>query len=183
MFNQEQVSIKDRSQLFWEGMKIFMGANLIAAFTNIKIFLPNNPVPIVFQTTVVLLLSILMGRKAAYCVLLFIIEGLIGLPVFAKGGGFLYLFGATGGYIFGYLVASYVVGIISENLQNKTLAKAFYAMALGKGLIFFFGCLHLSTFVGFSQAILLGVLPFLGPDLLKLFLNVCILKKVNWAHR
>lgn len=183
MYNESLTWKKQQEGLLWEFLKIFLGANLIAIFSHIKIFLPNNPIPIVFQTTVVLLLAVVMGRKAAFSVLLFLLEGAFGLPVFAKGGGLLYFTGATGGYLLGYFVAAYVVGIIMEVGARKTLKRAFYAMVVGKLIIFLFGVIHFSSFVGVKNAIWLGVVPFLGPDLLKIFFNIGLLKYIGWEEK
>jgi biotin transport system substrate-specific component len=91
------------------------------------------------------------------------------------------LAGPTGGYLLGYVVVAYVVGRLIEARRQKTLFNALISMAIGNGLLFLFGAVWLSTFVGLSKAIMLGVVPFLIGDLLKLFASLKILHWLGFA--
>jgi len=157
------------------------GSLLIALFGRISIPLPFTPVPLVTHFNVCLLLGITLGSKrAAATVLLYIIEGACGLPVFAMGqGGFSVLFGPRGGYIFGYVAAAYLAGYLWEKAKEKNGRVAFGALATGNLVIYCFGVLQLSCFLGFTRALLLGVVPFIIGDFLKLVLSVRLLKWIK----
>ncbi len=150
----------------------------IAIFAHIAIPLPFTPVPLVLQGSICLFLGIVLGSKrAALAVLLFLLQGSCGLPVFANGsGGGAYLLGPTGGYLLGYCVGAFVTGYIWERLRTKTEARAFLAMMAGNMVIYLLGVTHLGQFIGGERAFYLGVAPFIVSDLLKLFLNVRALK-------
>lgn len=145
-----------------------LGASLLLCFAAwISLRLPFTPVPIVFTPQMVLFLSVLLGKRAPLAVGAYLLEGAMGLPVFAGGAsGIVHLLGPTGGYLFGYLAASYVVGRISA----KTPVRAFGSMLLGNALIYLFGLPHLATFVGWENALKMGFYPFVALDLLKLLI-------------
>jgi biotin transport system substrate-specific component len=151
---------------------LVLGASILLAISAwISIPLPFTPVPISFTAQLVLLLSVLMGKRGAYATGLYLAQGALGLPVFANGGCTLaYFMGPTGGYLIGFLVASYLVGSLSEKLQNRTPAKIFGIMLLGNLCIYACGVPHLGLLIGFQSALLLGFVPHIGGDLLKLAL-------------
>jgi biotin transport system substrate-specific component len=130
------------------------------------------------------LLSTLLGSKRApAAVALFLAQGAFGLPVFTHGGcGLAYFFGPRGGYLIGYLVAAYTVGKVVELLGKRTLSTAFTAMLAGNAVLFLCGATWLSTFIGVEKAILLGVVPFLLGDLLKIACSLKILHWMGWAR-
>ena len=85
-----------------------IGSFLLAISSKVQI--PLTPVPVTLQTLVLLVMSMFLGwRGAVGATSLYLFQGAIGLPVFAHGGGFIILFGPTGGYLFGFLIASLVV--------------------------------------------------------------------------
>lgn len=131
--------------------------------------LPFSPVPISLTAQVILLLAVVLGSKrASLAVLGYLIQGLAGLPVFSMGRcGLLHLAGPTGGYLVGFLVAAYVTGRIVERMGSGS---HFKAMLIGNLVLYPFGLLQLSQFIGLQQAFLVGCLPFLAGDLLKLVL-------------
>ncbi len=158
---------------------IVVGASIIIAlFAQIAVRLPFTPIAIATQAHVILLLSCLLGSKrAALAVLTFIFQGAIGLPVFAKGGcGLLYLAGPSGGYILGYVAAAFVTGFLMERTTHRTPSKAFGAMAMGNLIVYLFGVPWLSRFIGWEQAIVLGIVPFIIGDFLKLIFATRLLK-------
>ncbi|MFC1786312.1 biotin transporter BioY, partial [Candidatus Neomarinimicrobiota bacterium] len=97
----------------------FAGSLLLAVLARLSIPVPFSPVPITGQTFGILFLGVILGsRIGTLSVIMYISEGLIGLPVFAGGTmGFLYLLGPTGGYLIGFIPAVYLVGYISEQGQ------------------------------------------------------------------
>lgn len=157
---------------------VLVASLLIGLTGQLAIPFPFTPVPFALQAHVILFLAVSLGsQRAMAAVALFLLQGAMGLPVFAQGGfGLLWLFGPTGGYLFGYLAAAFVTGWISERLQQKTSLSLFSAMAAGNLIIFFFGVVWLSQFLGWKGACMYGVLPFIIGDFLKLSLATKMLK-------
>lgn len=144
----------------------------------IKIPLPFSPIPMVFTVQAVLLASALFGRKATYAVGAYLAEGLMGLPVFAGGNsGLAYFMGPTGGYLVGFLIASFVVAMLTEKFENRTPARLFLILLSGNALVFVFGLPHLALFVGSENALRMGLYPFVGFDVLKLLLGTQLIRK------
>ena len=89
-----------------------------------KIKVDLYPVPMTLQPLAILMTAMLCGRNIAVATVSFyLFQGMIGLPVFAYGGGLLYLIGPTGGFLFGFLVASLVVGELADRGWGKVLLK------------------------------------------------------------
>jgi biotin transport system substrate-specific component len=105
----------------------------------------------------------------------------MGLAIFPGGvSGWGILTGASGGYIFGYLVASTVVGFLAQSGWDKKFNSSVYAMLIGHLLIYLPGLLWLRVFQNDWQATLeLGLLPFLSGDLIKILILGCLLP-VGW---
>ncbi|MFN8384782.1 MAG: biotin transporter BioY [Anaerolineales bacterium] len=150
---------------------ILLGSWLIALFAQIEIPLPFSPVPITGQTFAVLLVGALLGSKrGAAAMLAYIAQGAAGLPFFAGGAsGFGILTGATAGYLAGFIVAAYVVGLLAERGMERSFKTSIVPFLVGTVIIYAFGVTWLSTIVGgFGKAIELGLLPFIVGDILKL---------------
>jgi len=164
-------------QLLYDVSAVILGSVLLALSSKINFVLPFTSVPVTMQTFTVLFLSMLFGRKAVYMVVLYIIEGITGLPVFAKGAGLGYLLGPTGGYILGFLVTSYVCGLFAEYGYSKSFVKTFFVMLVGNLLIYICGVSILLFYTGFSllKALMLGVYPFIVGDILKIFIATLVL--------
>lgn len=171
----------DRSWLK-EGAVILGASVIIALFAPVSIPLPFTPVPLATQAHVILLLSCILGAKrASLAVLTFLFQGVIGFPVFAGGAaGILAFAGPRGGYLLGYLVAAFFTGLMMERSSNRTPFKAIAAMGLGNLIIYFFGLPWLSRFVGWENAFLLGMLPFILGDALKLVVATKSLKALRF---
>lgn len=160
---------------------IVLGASvIIALFAPVSIPLPFSPVPLATQMNVILLLSCFLGgKRAALAVLAFLFQGAIGLPVYAGGvgGGLLKLAGPTGGYLLGYVVAAFVTGYLFQRKENRSSMHALTAMGIGNLVVYLFGISWLSRFVGWQSAVVMGVLPFLIGDALKLVVATRLLKQ------
>jgi len=92
---------------------VLIGSALLAISS--KIQTPFTLVPATMQTFVVMLIGIVLGYKlATLTVILYLIQGSLGLPVFAKGGGIIYLLGPTGGYLIGFIFTAFFAGHINE---------------------------------------------------------------------
>jgi biotin transport system substrate-specific component len=148
---------------------IVTGSLFVAAFAQIEI--PLQPVPITGQTFAVLLVGAALGSKRSVASLaLYLIEGALGLPFFASGAaGFGYIIGATGGYLIGFVVATYVIGLLAERGLERTMRTSIIPFLTGTLVIYFCGVSWLAVMLGsFSKAILAGLLPFLIGDAIKL---------------
>ncbi|MGB7978322.1 MAG: biotin transporter BioY [Chlamydiales bacterium] len=159
---------------------VLLASFVICLFGSISIPLWFTPIPIGTQNSVCLLMGALLGaRRGAAAVFAFLMQGAMGLPVFAGGAaGCLHLMGPRGGYLIGYLIAAFVVGTIVE--RRRTLASAALALAAGNGIIYLAGAGYLALFVGGAKALTLGIVPFLAGDLLKMVVTLKILKG-SWS--
>lgn len=173
------------ADLLWpmEGMHRALRALLLAALgsalltLSAKVQVPFHPVPMTLQTLVVLLIGMTFGaRLGAAVVLLYLAEGAAGLPVFAgtpaRGLGLAYMVGPTGGYLLGFALAAAIAGWIVE--RRRDLAGLVVAVVAGFAAIYLPGLLWLASFVGPSQALALGLAPFVLGDLVKAGLAVAL---------
>jgi biotin transport system substrate-specific component len=150
-----------------------IGSFLLAISSKVQI--PLTPVPVTLQTLVLLVMSMFLGwRGAVGATSLYLFQGAIGLPVFAHGGGFIILFGPTGGYLFGFLIASLVVGYLAERGWDKSVVLTFTSMTIGTLIIYLFGVIWLSYLKDLNTALVFGLLPFITPDILKICLGTCL---------
>ena len=150
-----------------------IGSFLLAISSKVQI--PLTPVPVTLQTLVLLVMSLFLGwRGAVGATSLYLFQGAIGLPVFAHGGGFIILFGPTGGYLFGFLIASLVVGYLAEKGWDKSVVLTFTSMTIGTLIIYLFGVIWLSYLKDLNTALVFGLLPFITPDILKICLGTCL---------
>lgn len=154
---------------------VVFGSVLLAASAQFKI--PLYPVPITGQTLVVLLIGMTYGsRLGGITIAAYLLEGALGLPVFAGGAaGVAVLMGPTGGYLFGFFLAGMAMGYLAELGMGRTAASTVAAMVIGNCLIYLCGALWLANFIGFSKAIAAGVLPFLYGDALKLVVAAALM--------
>lgn len=151
-------------------------AALMVVGTYIRI--PVGPVPIVLANFFVLLAGALLGsRWGTASVGIFLFLGLIGLPVFSQGGGVAALVGPTGGYLFGYLIAAFLTGLICEHGGSKPLQDLIGFVA-GAVVIYLVGLpwLKLSLHLPWVKSIEVGILPFLVGDTLKVIAGVAIVR-------
>lgn len=152
---------------------IVAGSLLVAALAQITIPLPFTPVPLTGQTFAVLLVGATLGSKRGLAsMILYIVEGAIGLPFFAGGAsGWHVLVGATAGYLIGFIVAAYVIGLLAERGLERNVHTSFVPFFVGTLIIYFFGVAWLSVVLGsLSKAIVAGLLPFIIGDIIKLIL-------------
>lgn len=161
---------KTRAFVF-DALSVVGGSLFIALFAQLAIPLPFTIVPLTLQTLAVLLIGALLGKnRGVLAVLLYIIEGAIGLPFFAGGAsGLGRILGMTGGYMLGFLCAAYLIGFLLERGSKEKFWQVTLAMIAGTTLILGLGALWLSFYVGgMKMAFLLGVLPFLAGEGLKI---------------
>ena len=144
-----------------------------------KIKVDLYPVPMTLQPLAVLMIAMLCGRNISVAaVSLYLFQGMIGIPVFAYGGGLPYLLGPTGGFLFGFLFASIIIGELADRGWGKLLFKSVFAMLLGLFVIYICGVFQLSILKGFDFAIINGLKPFIVGDLYKLILAALLLPQI-----
>ena len=157
---------------------IFLGS--IALTISAKIKIPFYPVPMTMQTFVVMLLGISFGGKVAIAtVSLYLLEGIMGLPVFSnspeRGIGLAYFIGPTMGYLLGFLSASYLASLISKDDNQLVIL---FKLIISVSTIYLLGILWLGNVIGWDKPIFeLGVMPFLLAEIFKIFLLVLLTKK------
>jgi len=130
------------------------------------------PVPITLQSAMVVLLGLTTGSKrAAAAVVLYLLEGAAGLPVFAGGlAGLPILIGPSAGYLWGFVPAAFFAGFLMEKGMARNVLTTFSAAIAGSTIIFIVGVVHLQGFVGWEKAYTLGVQPFLIIEPIKLLI-------------
>ena len=144
-----------------------------------KIKVDLYPVPMTLQPLAVLMIAMLCGRNISIAaVSLYLFQGMVGIPVFAYGGGLPYLLGPTGGFLFGFLFASMIIGELADRGWGKQNFKSVFAMLTGLMVIYVFGIFQLSILKGFDFAIINGLKPFIVGDLYKLILAALILPQI-----
>lgn len=162
---------------------IVAGSALVALSAQLTIPLPY--VPITGQTFAVLLVGAALGaRRGAASLALYLLEGALRLPVFAEGrGGLEVLLGPTGGYLWSFPFAAFLVGGLAERGWDRTFRTTALAMLLGNLTIYLVGVSWLARFIGVTGALLHGLLPFLPGDALKLLLAAWALPSAwkRWA--
>ena len=169
-------------------IKIFLisvlGSILLTISAKIKI--PFYPVPMTMQTFVVLFLGISFGYKiGVVTIFLYLLEGIMGLPVFSnspeKGIGITYFVGPTMGYLIGFIFACFVAGYFK---YNSNYFINFFKILFSTSIIYLFGVLWLGTLIGWDKPILqLGVFPFLLAELFKILLLTLLVNKIIKLRR
>ena len=155
-----------------------LGTLFVAALAQVKIPLPFTPIPLTGQTFAVLLIGATLGSKRSLVsMLLYIALGAFGLPIFAGGAsGLAYLSGATLGYLVGFVLAAYVIGLLAERGLERSMRTSLIPFLIGTIIIYVCGVAWLSMLLGsFSKAVAAGVLPFLIGDAIKLIAAALIL--------
>ena len=175
----ELVKSLKQSKLLKYVFLALIGSIVLAISSKIKI--PFYPVPMTMQTFVVLFFGISFGYKIAIATVgLYLIEGIIGLPVFSnspeRGVGLIYFTGPTMGYLIGFLFACFLASFIKLNDNYFVI---FTKLTLSVSTIYILGVLWLGTLIGWEKPIIeLGVMPFLLAEILKISLLTILAKKI-----
>ena len=175
----ELIKQNTQSKIIKSMIIIFFGSIILAISAKIKI--PFYPVPMTMQTFVVLLLGISFGYRIALAtVSLYLLEGILGLPVFSnspeKVVGLVYFTGPTMGYLIGFIPACLLASFVkSDDNYFIILTK----LILSVSTIYILGVLWLGTLIGWDKPVFgLGVTPFLLAESFKIFLLAILSKKI-----
>ena len=175
----ETVRLIQNNKIVKNAIIVFLGTVLLTISAKVKI--PFYPVPMTMQTFVVIFLGMCFGYKLGLAtVALYLIEGIVGIPVFSnspeKGVGMIYFTGPTMGYLLGFIIAVYVAGKFNFN-KNYLLnfIKIFFSVLP----IYVLGLIWLGILIGWDKPLLqLGVIPFLLAELFKILLLTFLANKI-----
>lgn len=181
----KEYSIKDLILI-----SIFSSLTAIGAF--IRIPLPFTLIPITLQSFFSFYAGLILGpKKGFYSQVIYILIGLLGIPVFTKGGGPFYIFEPSFGYLIGFAFASYVIGYLYIRLKQYKTLYVFLILVLGQIIIYFFGFVHLYILTNFYfkevssfvTILSIGVVPFIITDLIIIIIvsitSLYVLKKLR----
>ena len=157
---------------------ILFGTLLLAVSSKIQV--PFWPVPMTMQTFIVFIIGMSFGWKLAFSTLIaYLVEGALGLPVFAKGGGLLYLMGPTAGYLYGMTIAAGVIGFFADRDYNKSYIKSLISLMIGTIIIFVLGAGYLGSVIGYDKALAGGLYPFIPSEFFKIGLAVILIPSIT----
>ena len=168
-----------QSKIIKSLLAVILGS--IALTISAKIKIPFYPVPMTMQTFVVLFLGVSLGYKVGLAsVGLYLLEGILGLPVFSnspeKGIGLIYFTGPTMGYLIGFLIASYLASKVNS---KDSLILVLTKLVIATSTIYILGLIWLGTLIGWDKPIFaLGAKPFLLAEIFKIVLLALITKQI-----
>ena len=175
----ELIKQNSQTQLIKSIIIIFLGSIILAISAKVKI--PFYPVPMTMQTFVVLFIGISFGYKIALATVgLYLLEGILGLPVFSnspeRGIGLAYFTGPTMGYLIGFLTATFLASHVKLSDNHFII---FLKLILSVSTIYILGVFWLGTLIGWEKPIFeLGVMPFLLAETFKVILITILAKKI-----
>ncbi|MCD1294229.1 BioY family transporter [Methanocella sp. CWC-04] len=155
-------------------------ASLFAALTAVGawITIPLGIIPLTLQTFFVILAGGVLGSYfGGLSMIVYILLGLVGLPVFSRGqSGLGVLIGPTGGYLIGFVLCAILIGMIIKKYQKPGYMQYLIAMSLGTLMIYICGAaqLMLVAHMAPDTALLVGVLPFIPGDIIKVLVAAYI---------
>jgi biotin transport system substrate-specific component len=156
-------SLNETQTVVLNVIAVMAGSVLLTLLARVSIVLPFTPVPITGQTFGVALLALSWGSTRAISAFsLYLLEGLVGLPVFAAVTG-----SATVGYLVGMFFACGVVGYLADQGYAKTIPRALLCCVVGSFCVFTFGLLGLAFFLPANALLKAGFLPFIPGDIIK----------------
>lgn len=160
-------------------MQVFAASCLLALASQVAFFIPYTPVFVTMQTAALFFIGMTLGPvKGVAAVLLYLLEGVMGLPVFADHtkSGIGVILGPEGGYLAGFVLAVFTSGLFSKKSLNFfSYIGVFF---LSNALIYACGLPWLSLFVGMDQVLMLGLYPFILGDLLKIGASASLMQGI-----
>jgi biotin transport system substrate-specific component len=164
---------------------VLTGALFIYLTSLVVIPIPGNPIPITGQTFGVLLVGGALGlRRGFSAVTLYVLLGIVGLPFFAEGkGGISVIWGASGGYLIGFVAMGALVGRLAELGWDRKFVGALGAMLVGSVVLYAIALPWLKNVTGMSwqETIQIGLVPFLLGDALKAVLAAVLFPVAWWV--
>ena len=163
-----------------QAVMVILGVAILALTAKMQFFVPGSPVPVTMTTFAVLTIGAGYGaRLGALTIAGYLAVGLMGFDVFAGSSaekfGLIYMMGGTGGYLVGYLLAAFALGVAARKGWDRSVVTMGLAMLVGSALIYIPGLLWLNTFAsGWEQTLAWGITPFLIGDALKLALAAVV---------
>jgi biotin transport system substrate-specific component len=166
------------------GLVLLAIAGSLLMWVSAKIKVPFYPVPMTLQTLALFGIAAAYGmRLGVAAIALYLIEGALGLPVFAgtpeKGIGLAYMFGPTGGYLASYMIAAAIVGYAVDRGLGRNPFKLFGSMLIAEVVILGMGFAWMAYLFGAEKAFAFGVGPFIVTDLVKIALAACLVPAVT----
>jgi len=165
-------SLIPRSTALSNAVLVVSGVLGLAALAQIAIPVPGSPVPVTGQTLGVLILGTTYGSTLGVTTFaMYILAGIAGAPVFANSGhGLERIVGATGGYLIGMLVATFVLGQLARFRLDQKFVTALPSMLIGTVITFSFGLAWLYQYTGqsWSWTVNAGLTPFIIGEVLKI---------------
>lgn len=158
-----------------EIIKICLG--VLVLFAGSQLAIPIEPVPITMQTVAVMFIGLLYSKKEGLsAVILYTILGGMGLPMFQGfAGGLTHLYGSTAGYLFGFIASIYVMASLRDKFSLTSFLRIFLNCMIGTLVVLVFGLSWLTYLIGFKNAIIFGLLPFIIPGIAKaVFLSLSL---------
>lgn len=164
----------------------FLFACMTGLLAQLRFFLPGSPVPVTGQVFGVFLVGILLGKWGGVSQVMYAGFGAAGIPWFAGlNGGFAYLFGPTGGYIVGFILAAFFIGYLTDKyIRSRSFFSMFtlmifttFVLIYTPGLIW----LYFSTGVSLSvyELLIIGMIPYIAADLIKAVIAASIAKGIT----
>ena len=172
------INLSNNYKIIKSFLIVLFGTTLLAISS--KIQTPFTLVPATMQTFIVLFLGMTLGYKlATVTIILYLFEGSIGIPVFAKGGGITYLMGPTGGYLIGFILSAFFAGMIK--IKNDPIVIFIYLL-FSVSLSYILGLLGLWNYMGldksFNEVFLVGAQPFLFIEIYKILILTVLSKQL-----
>ena len=159
-------------------LSLVLAILFISLFAQLSIDLPvgQTMLPITGQTFAVLVVGYVLGAVwGTLAVLLYVLLGLLGLPIFADAkSGFEVLTGGSGGYLIGFIVGAWVVGYYKSAFQSASLLSALWLMTLGTAVILLFGVGRLMQLYGVEKGLDYGFYPFWPGAIVKIVLGAIV---------
>lgn len=171
-----RTAVAPRSTALTHALFIVGGVGFISAMAQVSLPVPGSPVPVTGQTLAVLLVGTTYGARLGLATFAtYLLAGIAGAPIFAPSAtsanhGIERLTGATGGYLFGMLVASLVLGLLADRKADQKFVTSFPALLFGNAIIFTFGLLwlHASLNLTWAKTFALGFTPFILGEAIKI---------------
>lgn len=161
----------------------------LVLYASAKVSVPFYPVPMTLQTMAIVVIAAAYGwRLGLATIVLYLVEGALGLPVFSgtpeKGIGLVYMMGTTGGYLLGFIIQTLIVGWFAERGGDRRPVALFLVMIVSDAVVIGLGYLWLSHLIGTDKAVTFGVMPFLLGDAVKIAIGALVVWAGNsWLRR